>query len=58
MPCQRPARLASATAVPAVRKLALVLAVLAVATRRLGEDCSVDEVLDVPLARTIVDALL
>jgi len=41
-----------------VRKLALVLAVLAVATRRLAEDCCVDEVPDVPLARTTVDALL
>jgi hypothetical protein len=47
-----------ATAAPKVLKLALVLAVLAVATRRLAEDCCVDEVPDVPLARTSVETLL
>jgi hypothetical protein len=55
---QRPAALASATSAPTVRKLALVVAVVAVAANVRAGDCVVDDVPEVALASTAVDALV
>ena len=56
--CQRSVGLASAKSAPTVRKLALVVAVVAVATKLLAEDRCVDDVPDVALGWTAVEALL